>query len=229
MSTTLNNLFIFSDFDGTITREDSLTLLINKCMGAEVREKVDEAIKQGTINFRDGMIRQFEGINVSWEEASSFLKEITRADPHFKGFVEYCDSENIPLTVVSCGIAPLIRNFLITFLGVELSNKIQVEANGVKIVDNHWIPVYHDDSDFGHDKSLTMRRVKETLETKPTLVFLGDGLSDISAAREADILFAKKGCDLEAWCIKEGVKYIPFEDFSQVLVALRRLVATTEI
>ncbi|KAK9708185.1 hypothetical protein K7432_009795 [Basidiobolus ranarum] len=201
----LNNLFIFSDFDGTITKEDSLNILIDKCMGSGPRQNIDEEIKQGTLNFKEGMVRQFAGIDVSWEEALEILQATTHADPHFKEFAEYCDAENLPLTVVSCGIGSWIKDFLKTFVGIELASKIKVEANEVKIVDKKWIPINHDDSDYGHDKSLTMRQVKATLENDPILIFLGDGLSDISAAREADILFAKKGCDLESWCIKENV------------------------
>ncbi|ORX98103.1 phosphoric monoester hydrolase [Basidiobolus meristosporus CBS 931.73] len=226
---TINNLFIFSDFDGTITKEDSLNILIDKCMGSEPRQSIDDAIKQGTMSFKEGMTRQFAGIDASWEEASTFLQSTTHVDPHFKEFAQYCDAENIPLTVVSCGIGPLIKEFLKGFVGSELASKIQVEANSVEIIDQKWIPVYHDDSDFGHDKSLTMRQIKATLEVKPILVFLGDGLSDISAAREADILFAKKGCDLEDWCIKENVSYTSFENFSHVLEVLKKFIATREM
>ncbi|ORX83409.1 hypothetical protein K493DRAFT_320268 [Basidiobolus meristosporus CBS 931.73] len=198
-------------------------------MGAEAKQLVDDAIKQGSLNFRDGLLREFDGINVSWEEALKLLKATTHVDPSFKDFVEYCNSENLPLTVVSCGIGPLIQDFLDTFIGTDLSSTIQVEANGVRIENNKWKPVYHDDSEFGHDKSLTMRKVKESLGTDAVFVFVGDGLSDISAAREADILFAKKGRDLEEWCIKEKVEYVPFENFSQVLLAIQKFVLTREI
>lgn len=50
---------------------------------------------------------------------------------------------------------------------------------------------------FGHDKSLTIRPYaeyyKEHPEERPTMFYAGDGVSDLSAARETDLLFAKKG------------------------------------
>lgn len=50
------------------------------------------------------------------------------------------------------------------------------------------------DSDFGHDKSLTIRPyTKLPADQRPTLFYAGDGVSDLSAARETDLLFAKKG------------------------------------
>lgn len=51
---------------------------------------------------------------------------------------------------------------------------------------------------FGHDKSLTIRPYAEYFkqhpdEQRPTMFYAGDGVSDLSAARETDLLFAKKG------------------------------------
>lgn len=49
-------------------------------------------------------------------------------------------------------------------------------------------------SGFGHDKSLTIRPYSELpAEQRPTLFYAGDGVSDLSAAKETDLLFAKKG------------------------------------
>jgi len=50
---------------------------------------------------------------------------------------------------------------------------------------------------FGHDKSLTIRPYAEYFQQhpaeRPTMFYAGDGVSDLSAARETDLLFAKKG------------------------------------
>lgn len=49
-------------------------------------------------------------------------------------------------------------------------------------------------SGFGHDKSLTLRPYAQLpADKRPTLFYAGDGVSDLSAARETDLLFAKKG------------------------------------
>ena len=50
------------------------------------------------------------------------------------------------------------------------------------------------DSDFGHDKSRAIRPYnKEPQGQRPELFYCGDGVSDLSAARETDLLFAKHG------------------------------------
>lgn len=43
------------------------------------------------------------------------------------------------------------------------------------------------------------------------MVYCGDGVSDISAARETDLLFAKKGRDLVRHCLNENVPFYPFD------------------
>lgn len=49
-------------------------------------------------------------------------------------------------------------------------------------------------SDFGHDKSLAIRPTANLpKEDRPILFYAGDGVSDLSAARETDLLFAKYG------------------------------------
>jgi 2-hydroxy-3-keto-5-methylthiopentenyl-1-phosphate phosphatase len=57
----------------------------------------------------------------------------------------------------------------------------------VEITNNHY-------SGFGHDKSRTIRPyARLPADERPTLFYAGDGVSDLSAARETDLLFAKKG------------------------------------
>lgn len=50
------------------------------------------------------------------------------------------------------------------------------------------------DSGFGHDKSLEIRKYSKLPENeRPYLFYAGDGVSDLSAAKETDIMFAKTG------------------------------------
>lgn len=49
-------------------------------------------------------------------------------------------------------------------------------------------------SHFGHDKSLEIKPYAQLPhDERPTLLYAGDGVSDLSAASETDLLFAKKG------------------------------------
>lgn len=49
-------------------------------------------------------------------------------------------------------------------------------------------------SHFGHDKSIEIRKYSSLPDNqRPILLYAGDGVSDLSAAKETDLLFAKKG------------------------------------
>lgn len=49
-------------------------------------------------------------------------------------------------------------------------------------------------SHFGHDKSLEIRPYGQLPDgERPVMFYAGDGVSDLSAAKETDLLFAKKG------------------------------------
>lgn len=53
---------------------------------------------------------------------------------------------------------------------------------------------YLTNSVFGHDKSREIKPYKALPEGKrPTLLYAGDGVSDLSAAAETDLLFARDG------------------------------------
>ncbi|CRK40314.1 hypothetical protein BN1708_020694, partial [Verticillium longisporum] len=47
---------------------------------------------------------------------------------------------------------------------------------------------------------------------RPIMLYAGDGVSDLSAARETDLLFAKAGKDLVTYCERENVPFVTFQD-----------------
>lgn len=101
-------------------------------------------------------------------------------------------------------MVPIIRALLVHLVGPEAED-IEIVANDVQDrpgkkqdEEGGWELKFHDDSDFGHDKSLTIRPYADHIaklpkNDRPTLLYAGDGVSDLSAARETDLLFAKKG------------------------------------
>ena len=139
-------------------------------------------------------------------------------DKNFKSFYEWCRTKNIPVIVLSSGMEPLIRALLKKALGDQEANDMQVICNQVKVEDNgEWHIVFHDDSHFGHDKSIAIKPYASLpKENRPKLFYCGDGVSDLSAAKETDLLFAKEGCDLVAYSLRENVDFTPFKDFSEI-------------
>ena len=142
--------------------------------------------------------------NHSFAECVEVLRQNIRIDPHFQEFYFWAKSNGIPVIILSSGITQVIRALLTTIIGEDAAT-INVVCNDVvdrppKTQDQPggWNVKFHDDSDFGHDKSLAIRPYVKYFEerpeeVRPTLLYAGDGVSDLSAARETDLLFAKKG------------------------------------
>lgn len=105
-------------------------------------------------------------------------------------------------------------------------------------------------SDHGHDKSIEIRKWSSLPEDRrPTMFYAGDGVSDLSAAKETDLLFAKKDkgesdpaapgltagrttetnwrgkTDLVLYCEKQKFPFVTFQDFGSIFQTVKDIVA----
>lgn len=224
-------IIFFTDFDGTITLKDTNDYITdNHGFGHAKRREGNKLILDGTDSFRDGFQKMLDSWNLPFPEIIEILKKNIKLDPEFKTFVHWAKQNHIPIVVLSSGMVPVIQALLEDFLGVEDTKDIEIVANGVqKRAPNHsldkadgWTINFHDDSSFGHDKSLTIRPYADAIAKLPanektTLLYAGDGVSDLSAARETDLLFAKEGHDLIVYCEREGIPFTTFNDWGSIL------------
>lgn len=213
---------VFSDFDGTIFLQDTGHVLFDKFgLGKEEREEVDQSIGK-TRTFREASEIMWGSLNVTLERAQEELRSTLKIDPDFIAFFDYLQSKNVEFTVISAGLKPLLRCALDCFVGLERSAKINIIANnGTVSADGRWTPKWLHDSPLGIDKSLALRDWVAERSTGSgavsKLVFIGDGVSDLAAAKQADILFARSELALERYCIEHMIPYIPYLRFKDVL------------
>ncbi|KAJ7254809.1 HAD-like domain-containing protein [Mycena rebaudengoi] len=225
---------VLSDWDGTITTQDSNDFMIDTLgFGKPKRRQGNLDILAGKTTFRDGfreMLRSIVTNGHSFEECKEELKRNIKLDHGFKEFELWCRGNDIPVVIVSSGMAPIIRAVLSSLIGDETAHNIDIIANDVEIGPGvQWnIKYRHPSSGFGHDKSRAILPYRE-LESPPLLFFFGDGVSDMSAARHADVLFVKQKDDgendLAAYCKREGIRHILFADFSQALAVVQAVVS----
>ncbi|KAL1948673.1 hypothetical protein VTO73DRAFT_10479 [Trametes versicolor] len=126
-------------------------------------------------------------------------------------------------------MAPLIRAVLSNLIGEEDAKEIEIVSNEVDVQpDGKWeIKYRHPTSGFGHDKSQAILPYRD-LPDPPTVFFFGDGVSDMSAARHANVLYVKQkeggDNDLAAYCRRESIPHILFEDFGHALRSVSAIV-----
>lgn len=229
MATSPKYIF-FTDFDGTVTQQDSNDYMTDVLgYGRERRLAGDSAIFDGRVSFRDAFREMLDSINHPFDECIKLLIDNITLDPYFKQFYDYARANNIPVVVLSGGMTPVIDALLTHLLG---DHDIRIVSNHVGSRDGAdiytpggWEIVYHDDSHFGHDKSLEIRQYSALPpDQRPTMFYAGDGVSDLSAAKETDLLFAKKGHALIKYCVREKVPFTVFEDWSSILSTVKAIV-----
>lgn len=167
------------------------------------------------MSFREAFSQMLESIPAPFDECIDILLANVKLDPGFKETYEWAVSEGVPIIVVSSGMRPIIKALLEKLLG---EHDIEIISNDVEVndTDKTWRIKYIDDTPFGHDKS---RAIKPFRHAKSDQIFFycGDGVSDLSAAKETDLLFAKRGKDLVTYCRREKVPFKQFDSFKDIL------------
>ncbi|PBP23550.1 putative 2-hydroxy-3-keto-5-methylthiopentenyl-1-phosphate phosphatase [Diplocarpon rosae] len=188
----------FTDFDGTITQRDSNDFLTdNLGYGQALRKQGNQDVLHDRITFRDSFQGMMDSVKMPYDKCIQTLLENIQLDVGFKAFFSWARENNVPVVVLSSGMTPIIRALLIHLVGPE-ADEIQIVSNDVAPRDGKSIneeggwQIVH----FGHDKSLEIRPYAQLPDSeRPTMFYAGDGVSDLSAAKETDLLFAKKDHD----------------------------------
>ncbi|KAF3760940.1 putative 2,3-diketo-5-methylthio-1-phosphopentane phosphatase [Cryphonectria parasitica EP155] len=229
-------IICFSDFDGTIFMQDTGHVLFDRFgCGSKRRDILDEQIKTGERSFREVSEEMWGSLNVPFDDGFEVMEESLDIDPDFRSFHKFCLDNEIPFNVISAGLKPVLRKVLDTFLGEEQSKHIDIVANDADINQDgsEWKVLWRHDTELGHDKALSIQEARAAAEadlagddgTIPLIVFIGDGVSDLPAARQADVLFARRGLRLEEYCVENDISYIPFDTFAGIQTELESIMA----
>ncbi|KAI5868698.1 HAD-like domain-containing protein [Durotheca rogersii] len=235
----------FTDFDGTITLDDSNDFLTdNLGFGNALRRQLNYDVIYGRRPFRDTFQEMMDSVRTPFDQCVDTVRERVVLDPAFVRFFHWCRGNNVPVVVLSGGMRPMIRALLAHLVGEELVDTMQIVSNDVaarpgKTINDEggWTITFRDDrnvygyfqvlrresqlaettvhSSFGHDKSRTIKPYS-SLPERPILFYAGDGVSDLSAAKETDLLFAKANCDLVTYCEHEKAPFVTFNNFSEI-------------
>jgi len=211
----MKKLWVFTDFDGTITEPDTIDLLGKLFDQPAKRAEMKGKFLAGEIKPKEWLGWEIGLVNVPLEEALELLRRRVVIDPAFPPFTKWCESQGIPLTILSNGLEEIIRSLL----GRYDLGPMRIEANRLREGCVPWKVIFRDDSPWGHDKSAYLM---ESRRDGYAPAFIGDGISDREAADCAEMVFAKR--QLAEYLESVGSDFYPFTSFGDIRSVLDRLI-----
>ena len=215
-STDAVKTIIQCDFDGTITEEDQAFLLLDAFASGNWRQLLTE-YRAGKISVGNFNTRAFAMVKEDRQTLVNFVKRTAKIRPGFHELVAYCRREGIQFTIVSNGLDFYI-NTILTDSGVKnievFAAQAQFASRGIEV--KYIGPDgAHVDSDFKD----TFTRLFLTKGYR--VVYVGNGLSDLSPAEHAHHTFARD--ELLNLCKQTGLNCTPFVDLNDVVRSLKCL------
>ncbi|HLE96908.1 MAG TPA: MtnX-like HAD-IB family phosphatase [Candidatus Thermoplasmatota archaeon] len=198
---------VVTDFDGTITKRDVAELLLQEFTGDAWRAIEALHPKIGT---RETLARQFALVRATRDQLVATAEKLAELDPAFPPFVEFCRQHTVPLEIVSEGLdaylLPLLRRW-----GLD----VPYRTNGATFYGEEIALTFpYADATCTLCGTCKMGRVLQLRARGFTVAYVGNGISDLCPALEADLVFAKD--DLARLCREHGRDHIVFRDFADV-------------
>lgn len=201
------------DFDGTITKQDTLDYICKKFFPEKYIEWGTKIMNKeySVSDWIKAFVKEF---NVAQKDYDKALEEI-EINKGFKRFLK--DKE---LVIVSGGFDYNIKKILNKF---EIEN-IEFYANNMEFISNEKIEIKRP---YFNDKCRKEAVCKTDIYLKyrksyDEIVYIGDGITDVCVAKYCDIIYAKRGAYLERELKRSGHKYISFSDFDEIEESLKR-------
>lgn len=209
-------LLIACDFDGTVTRQDTLVEILNR-FGHSRWPEIQERVVAGELSIREGLRSEMGSVRATEAELSELLSSRIEVDPTFPSFLQGMRRKGIPVVVLTGGFDFCVE----TVLRAAGLWPVPMLANRLHPRDGGWQVDFPYPSArcaaCGHCKGDPIR---EWVSRGYTTVFVGNGVTDRCAAQAAALTFAKD--ELSPWCKDQGIPAVDFHSFKDVQKELEK-------
>ncbi|PIQ83009.1 MAG: hypothetical protein COV76_00715 [Candidatus Omnitrophica bacterium CG11_big_fil_rev_8_21_14_0_20_64_10] len=216
-------LLVACDFDGTVTRQDTLVEILNQ-HGDPHWRRIQDQVVAGELPIREGLALEMATVTAGAETLKRLLRQRIRLDPSFPPFLSRMRDRGIPVILMSGGFDFCVQAVLESaglFPLPELSNRLVEQPEIPEGKPGRWRVEFPFPSDrcpdCGHCKGDSIR---DWNAQGYTTVFAGNGVTDRCGAKAATLTFAKE--ELLSWSQTHGVKAAPFKSFDDLEKELTR-------
>lgn len=201
---------VYFDFDNTITRGDILDELLARFTVDRKWVALEEAWQKGRIGSRKCLGGQLRSVRITRKKLHEYLKKV-RIDPHFKKLYRFLKRKGFHPVILSDSFSMIIREVLKNN-GVK---GVPVYANRMEIRKDHVIPSFpYSSGPCGGCGNCKAKHLLKKRETGVKIIYIGDGLSDLCAVDQSDVVFAKDA--LLEYMKKRKKPCVPYRDLGEV-------------
>jgi len=209
-------MIIQCDFDGTITR-NNLSVLLRQNFARGDWQKVESDYLNGRMTVEQSNKLQYALIREPKDKLQEFVRQHIELRPGFVDFVRHCRDTTIPLVIVSSGLDFYIETALV-HIGME---DLEVHSGQTSFGQEGILVSYTDPEGNLINEGFKRKHLTWLRKRDSHIVYIGDGLSDLDAARNADHIFATD--HLLRLLSSSSVAFSEFSDFHDVLRQIRHL------
>jgi 2,3-diketo-5-methylthio-1-phosphopentane phosphatase len=198
------------DFDGTITKKDTVATMVKEFCDDGWQE-LNRSWEQGLISTEDCANQTFALFNATLEDIYQLLDTI-ELDDYFIKFVQLCRKKDYPIYILSDGYEQFIK-YILKRHGLE---DMKIYANKLNINEDNIFSIQCTYNDPQCKKCGTCKKkLLHQLSANKTIVYVGDGYTDMCVCQDANILFAKDS--LLEYCHQHHIPARPYTSFKQII------------
>lgn len=204
------------DFDGTVTEEDVSFLLLNAFTDGSWRQLLKEYREQKVaVSYFNA--KAFAMIKADKQTLVEFTKGKVKIRTGFPQLVAYCQRRDFRFVIVSNGLDFYI-DAILKDIGMD---NIEVLAATTRFGPEGLEAIYVGPDGSKLENGLKDVYIRSFLREGYQVIYVGDGISDISPARYAQHVFARG--ELLTHCQKANLNCMPFDDLNDVVHKLELL------
>lgn len=206
------NLVVMCDFDGTVLRIDTCEFVLDRFAEKDWRI-FDRQLERGEITLEECLRRQFETVRAPMTVILSEIDKVASVRPDFKRLVEHCRKHRLHLILASAGMDFVIRHISEREGWPEsvdiYAPRTRITANGIRFD----FPALFDKSSVNFKDDLVRHYRKQGMK----VIYIGDGIADYEAAKNADFAFAIKSSKLAELLRRNSIPHRETGDFGEVV------------
>jgi len=189
---------------------DNLGTAIKEAFGPDNWQELEAEYESGKLTAEQNTIRQFGLMDATQDDIEEFVKGDVVVRFSFDEFVGHCEGEGIRLAIVSSGIRPYVD----AILELVLFQKLEVHAAEAEFTPNGIQVKYIGPSGESLESGFKAAWTDHFKAEGYTVIYVGDGLSDLEAAKKADHVIARSGLATEMERL--DLPFKPFDHFEDV-------------